>query len=641
MAPLTKEPIEVTTSIAEPAVSGPATQPKQAPPSGQLRADALSLEIAVKVHGSRVTEVVREATAHTEPFEEQTSTMIVFPQGAVLRMSTTVTVGQMLVVTNAKTRQDAICRVVKVRTFANAQGYVEIEFSHAQPGYWGVNFSPDGSAPGSKVTAAPPTIQREEPKKEQPAEISWAPARAAAPPAPTPAATVAPPKQEPKPFAPPPPPPQSDRPVKPESSFILIGSQEDTQVAASSTKRVNLPQAPQPVAHVAAPLRIEPVREAPAPEPPKKLVAIDFPAAPPASPVPSLSMAELLGDELTAPARSSAGSSVQEPVKHESEVFAPVESPVRSSLSSFGSLSGGASLTPAQSQHAELFGSRLDAAIGESSASEAAPRQSSFLLIAACIFVAFAVAVGGAFYFRQQIGLQKPGTANPSASNRANGSSTEQPFAVQASQPAPSLSATQPTVTVPGTTVTVSAADPAPTGKSSAAAAISPAAKAPPRSSVTSDMVASTLNAHPVSSSHADTSQADAAPSLGLGAGDASAAVALPTVPSSDGVASPPPPVVVPEGPVKVGGEVKEPHLITLKQPVYPTVAKQAHIQGNVVISTQIDKVGNVVHMQVISGPTMLRQAALDALRQWKYAPSTLNGQPISIEMQVTLKFQL
>lgn len=92
---------------------------------------------------------------------------------------------------------------------------------------------------------------------------------------------------------------------------------------------------------------------------------------------------------------------------------------------------------------------------------------------------------------------------------------------------------------------------------------------------------------------------------------------------------------------MRVGGDVKEPRLITLKQPVYPTVAKQAHIQGNVVISTQIDKVGNVVHMQVISGPTMLRQAALDALRQWKYAPSTLNGQPISIEMLVTVKFQI
>src|SRR6202050_2825800 len=138
MAPLTKDSLEVSTSVAETQISDAGSQPKQS--SGQLRADAVSMEIPVKVHGSRVTEVVREVTPHTEPFEEQTTTMIVFPQGGVLRMSTAVNTGQMLVLTNLKSRQDAICRVVKVRTFSNAQGYVEIEFTHSQPGYWGVNF---------------------------------------------------------------------------------------------------------------------------------------------------------------------------------------------------------------------------------------------------------------------------------------------------------------------------------------------------------------------------------------------------------------------------------------------------------------------------------------------------------------------
>ncbi len=80
--------------------------------------------------------------------------MIVFPQGSVIRMSTAVTVGQMLVVTNLKTRQDAICRVVKVRTFTNMQGYVEVEFTHKQEGYWGVQFS--AGSPVAPVAAAPP-----------------------------------------------------------------------------------------------------------------------------------------------------------------------------------------------------------------------------------------------------------------------------------------------------------------------------------------------------------------------------------------------------------------------------------------------------------------------------------------------------
>ncbi len=74
---------------------------------------------------------------------------------------------------------------------------------------------------------------------------------------------------------------------------------------------------------------------------------------------------------------------------------------------------------------------------------------------------------------------------------------------------------------------------------------------------------------------------------------------------------------------------------------MYPSVAKNAHVQGDVVVDTQIDKNGNVARMKVTSGPMMLRQAALDAVRKWKYEPSTLDGQPVTVEMLVTVKFRL
>jgi len=93
------------------------------------------------------------------------------------------------------------------------------------------------------------------------------------------------------------------------------------------------------------------------------------------------------------------------------------------------------------------------------------------------------------------------------------------------------------------------------------------------------------------------------------------------------------------EGPLKIGGNVKEPKLLTRVIPEYPTVAKEAHIEGDVVVKTTIDPKGNVVNMQVVSGPAMLRGPALAALRRWKYEPSTLNGQPIAVQLQVTLKF--
>ncbi len=151
MAPLIKDSPDVasaTTTIAP--AAQPSAAPKPAAPAGAtLRADALSLEVPVKVHGSRVTEVARGVAPRTEPFEEETGTMIVFPHGGVLRMSTAVTASQMLVVTNLKTRQDAICRVVKVRTFSSMQGYVEVEFTHQQPGYWGVHFPSEGPAPAA------------------------------------------------------------------------------------------------------------------------------------------------------------------------------------------------------------------------------------------------------------------------------------------------------------------------------------------------------------------------------------------------------------------------------------------------------------------------------------------------------------
>lgn len=642
MAPLIKESLELSTSIAEPAVPAVATPPKQA--SGQMRADAVSIEIPVKVHGSRVTQVVREVTPHTEPFEEQTSTMIVFPHGAVLRMSTAVTVGQMLVVTNSKTRQDAICRVVKVRTFTNAQGYVEIEFSHPQAGYWGVSFSGDAPAAANKPASAPlPTIQREVPKTNEASDISWAPARVASPSISKPTGTSISLKTDPEPAAPPS--ASVVRPSMPTSSFILIGSQEETQPpVSSSTYRAN--------STPSAPMRIEHEREVRAPEPAKRTAASDFPAAPSATPVPSLSMAELLGDELAAPVQPIPDSAPREISAEEERLSAAADAAIRSSQSSFGSLSGGGTLELGPTQHGEIFGALLDASVSELTGVEAAPRQSNGLLIAISIFVVFAAVIGGGFYFRHELGIQKPNQrvaapltapASQIGSNDSNGSSIAQPSAAQGSQPASNPNSIVPTMTIPSTTVTVSA-NPVPTGASTASVVPSSApaaAPAPKGPSVTSDMLASTLNAHPVSSSRADAAQPGDAPSVETAAGDSTPDSSLPGLASSSNVASPPPPVVVPEGPVKVGGEVKEPRLISLKQPDYPLVAKQAHVQGDVVVSTQIDKLGNVVHTQVISGPSMLRQPALDALKRWKYSPSTLNGQPVSVEMQVTVKFRM
>ena len=170
MSTLSKESTEALNSTA---AESPASQSSKQPQSsaGQLHSDAVSLEVPLKVHGSKVTEVVRGATPQTEPFEEETSSMIVFPHGGVLRMSTSVNAGQMLVLTNLKSRQDAICRVVKVRSYSNSSSYVEVEFTHRQPGFWGVYFESDAIA---AATPAATPASTETPAKSPRADGSRA-----------------------------------------------------------------------------------------------------------------------------------------------------------------------------------------------------------------------------------------------------------------------------------------------------------------------------------------------------------------------------------------------------------------------------------------------------------------------------------
>jgi protein TonB len=110
---------------------------------------------------------------------------------------------------------------------------------------------------------------------------------------------------------------------------------------------------------------------------------------------------------------------------------------------------------------------------------------------------------------------------------------------------------------------------------------------------------------------------------------------------SQEGAAIAPPPESVPAAPVRVGGEVREPRLLHSVLPQYPQIAKQARAEGDVVIDTQIDAAGNVTQMKVVSGPMLLREAAMAALRHWKYEPTMLNGQPMPVEMRVVIKFRL
>jgi len=92
---------------------------------------------------------------------------------------------------------------------------------------------------------------------------------------------------------------------------------------------------------------------------------------------------------------------------------------------------------------------------------------------------------------------------------------------------------------------------------------------------------------------------------------------------------------------VRVSGGVAESHLIHKVIPEYPEQAKQSRIQGTVILRAVIDKSGNIIELTPISGHPMLVPTAVDAVRQWRYSPYILNGDPVEVETTVTVNFNL
>lgn len=93
--------------------------------------------------------------------------------------------------------------------------------------------------------------------------------------------------------------------------------------------------------------------------------------------------------------------------------------------------------------------------------------------------------------------------------------------------------------------------------------------------------------------------------------------------------------------PVHLGGRVRAPRQIQRVEPKYPSLARQTHVSGTVIIEAVLDESGNVVEMKVVSGHPLLLQAALDAVRQWKYEPTYLNDVPVAVQMNISVTFAL
>jgi len=132
----------------------------------------------------------------------------------------------------------------------------------------------------------------------------------------------------------------------------------------------------------------------------------------------------------------------------------------------------------------------------------------------------------------------------------------------------------------------------------------------------------------------------------GIGAGDAPPCLigcAPGGVPGGDpdgkvvgGLPSPPPPE-----PIRTGGDIHPPLKVRNVVPVYPEIARAARVQGDVVLDCTISNEGRVIDVKVLSGHVLLQAAAVDAVRQWLYRPTLLNGVPVPVVMTVTVHFTI
>jgi len=700
---------------APPAPAAPSASVTKSPAEAPARPQPVALEVPVTVNGARTV----EGSDKREPFSEKSATVLVFGHGAVIRVSTLLAPGQLVFLTNEKTKKEVVCQVVKSKTDGNAVGYVELRFTEPAPGFWGMRFPSDTVLPQAAPRPAAPAPAPAAPKVAPPvpgappvavqpaAPMPPAPAKLVipAPPAPiapispvaaapevpsTPAPSIvsAPQAVEPKVSFPTPPPPAAfeapqiathtespippaiveappapvasapvspvieSKPVAPITSAPVSSSGPSTEELKQQAARLQeqlssllFTEAPKPTAPVSAPSSSA-TETVNAPDVAQKVfeLASVAPETAPAKPVKSVPPQQ--------PKPASSSLEVEEikipswlaPLARESETPAP-------SASSFhveGTNSDVESVIPPAPQEVILaeaqessrrpetavFGGQL---LGESSQPAEAPASKSKAGMFVGIAASLLLVAGGVWYSRQpgnalsamlSGGGSKPehAVSAPAVTNRSEEPAPAPVAAASAPAPVPSRM-NPPAESTPVPSVPVDhaprSANPVP---APATRNVQPAVEEPKKPSL-GDVHLATPVINPGTA--ASSSSADPALEINSSANTSTPVSALGGSHRAEPVA-----------PAPVGGDVKPAKLVKSVPPVYPELARNQRISGNVQIDALIDADGNVSSMKVLSGPPLLHQAALDALKQWKYQPAELDGKATSMHLTVTIQFR-
>jgi protein TonB len=291
-----------------------------------------------------------------------------------------------------------------------------------------------------------------------------------------------------------------------------------------------------------------------------------------------------------------------------------------------------------------MFGGQLLAdSSSESASASSGSKKGLFLGLAAATI---ALAAGGFWYSKQPgnalsglLGSPAPKAVATSQPTNFAPTSTASPVSAPPETNAPAFSAktVAPSVTPassqPSSAAPTTSSVPAPSStknlKENSIAATPAPAVAPPKKPALGDVRLATPVVNRSSSSAPDSSDAE----LNVGSQVAPNADSLSSLTGGHSKE--------PAAPAPVGGDVKQARLIKSVPPVYPSMARSQHISGNVTLDALIDAQGNVTTMKVLSGSPVLHQAALEAVKQWKYSPAQLDGTPTSMHLTVTVQFRI
>jgi len=714
-------------------------------PVALARPQPVALEVPVTVNGARAV----DGSAKREPFSEHSQTVLVFGHGAVIRVSAALAPGQLIFLTNEKTKKEVVCQVVKSKSDGSSVGYVELRFTEPSPGFWGMRFPLDTVLPQAATRPAGPSVAPVTPKVASP--VQPAPPVATAPPvAPRAPKTVAPAA------------PVAVKPVVPTVPAPAALSEEPllSLLNSGSSFEAKSYPLPQQEDELSSPVTLPVVDAKPvlssvpvsssnstteelkqqAARLQEQLSSLLFTESKPASAdslSSSASQSSVNLSEVTkqlfetaatgresAPAanapRSTASQAKSGPASSPEEELqipawlAPLARETDASLSKASPMITASSLPVLPEAPAEVaaepilpespepevlaqpverlhrpetavFGGQL---LGEaSSASEIGASKSRTGLsigIAAGLLV-----IAGGFWYSQQPGNAISGSLGGS---RSGATTSEAPGAAAAPASRPDVSSASP-APAPVNSAAVSSETAAPEGGASAPTfshnsnftstpVMHPTPVAPNSRAGDSGLVQPETSAPAISRNSNFTATPMLPPSRTANpesipaANNLAPAVEQPKKPSLGQVRLAAPKVngrkaastpsdsepsidvspagnfaapvsalstsrrAEPTAPAPIGGDVKPARLIKSVPPIYPDMARTQHLSGNVQIDASIAADGNVGAMKVLSGPTLLHQAALNAVKQWKFQPAELDGKPTAMHLTVTVQFR-